>query len=207
MRLIKLFGLAAMAAVIAMALAGASTAMANGSTAICKVHQDPCVGANHFKAVHFVNRPGTVLGFLTEDFTALCLNVLRQADVLALANPQEVHTTQLTFTGCGTTAAHNNCTFTVEQLALGDLLRTALNKGRETFLSGRFKVKCGGGEFLEVDCEYLQENAETEVTTGKETEINIEEELVEGESGSLCPSVPPVVHLSLVGLDPYYIVS
>src|SRR4051794_10011984 len=41
-RLIKMFGLTALAAVAAMAFVGASSALATTSTSMCKVHQEPC---------------------------------------------------------------------------------------------------------------------------------------------------------------------
>src|SRR3954447_10253409 len=51
-RTIKLIGLAALAALSAMALVGASSAMAEGSTALCKVDQTPCAAGNLFGPVH-----------------------------------------------------------------------------------------------------------------------------------------------------------
>ena len=154
-RLIKMFGLAAIAAVAAMAFIGASTASAT-TTALCKVNEDPCNVANQLDEVHAVN-VGTLPQLLSSLPTVLCLSVLAQAavDKGLLGNPLHLQAT-LSFTGCGTNAAHSNCTVTVlEQPAL-NLLKTAANKGTITAdpaKQGVVELKCTliG---VTVDCDY-----------------------------------------------------
>ncbi|HEX5376573.1 MAG TPA: hypothetical protein VFW48_10505, partial [Solirubrobacterales bacterium] len=64
-----------------------------------------------------------------------------------------MHMTALTFTGCGTNAAHNNCTVSVTILPLLDILKTGLNQMAWKALSGKIKAACIGTFGLE-DCEF-----------------------------------------------------
>ena len=52
MKTIKIFGLAALAALMAMAFVGASSAMAEGSTSLCKVDGATCAAGNLLTHVH-----------------------------------------------------------------------------------------------------------------------------------------------------------
>jgi hypothetical protein len=52
MKQLKMFGLAALAALMAMALVGATSAMATGSTALCKTDENPCAAGNIVTHVH-----------------------------------------------------------------------------------------------------------------------------------------------------------
>jgi hypothetical protein len=53
---------------------------------------------------------------------------LVQTDAGTLGNPLHLQTT-LSFTGCGSNAAHDNCTLTAFESPAQKLLKTALNKG------------------------------------------------------------------------------
>jgi hypothetical protein len=177
-RLIKMFGLAALAAVAAMAFVGATSAMANGSTALCKTHEEPCLTVaqlealqelqeemeetvtvpdppvdNHATSVHMVNEGvGRLLSSLA---TILCLNVLVQATPLGLGNPQSVHATAMEFTGCGTNANHTNCEVEVEESPLSNLLKTGLDTGSLTATNGQSRVICENiFGFIDIDCKY-----------------------------------------------------
>ncbi|HEX6754134.1 MAG TPA: hypothetical protein VF093_11175, partial [Solirubrobacterales bacterium] len=133
-RLIKMFGLAALAAVAAMAFVGATSASAT-TTQLCKVHDVSvppelteeqeeefleevagerlvCPEDEEVTSVHQVLAAGTV-GELLAVIDVLCLGFLVEATALGLGNPQQIHATSQTFTGCGTGSAHNNCTVTV----------------------------------------------------------------------------------------------
>src|SRR4051794_36916434 len=75
-RTIKLIGLTALAALTAMAFVGASSAMAEGSTALCKVDQTPCETKNLVSHVHeetLVGNPGTLLSEPTVQCNVLFL--------------------------------------------------------------------------------------------------------------------------------------
>jgi hypothetical protein len=95
---IKMFGLAALAALMAMAFVGASSAMASGNTALCTADEDPC------------NGPGTVITHVHESSVGkasilgsplIKCNVLFLGDALnsGLANPLTIHGA-FTYTSC-----------------------------------------------------------------------------------------------------------
>ncbi len=56
----------------------------------------------------------------------------------------------MSISGCGTGTAHNNCTVTVQELPLSDLLKTGFDEGTLTARNGRMRLQCPGG----VDCVY-----------------------------------------------------
>ncbi len=152
-----MFGLAAIAAVAAMAFIGASSASAT-STALCKVNEDPCAAGNQLSSLHMTNTAGTLGELLAIggiELTVLCLNILAQAEVLALGSPLSVHTKELNLTNCGTNAGHNNCTVnTAIKLPLFDLLKTGANLGQLTALSGEALVRCVIAGIIVIDCTY-----------------------------------------------------
>jgi hypothetical protein len=147
-----MFGLAALAAVAAMAFVGASSAMGE-NTAICKVHEEPCASGNIAQTVHMV--AGTTI-LETDLTTVLCLGALGVGTTEGLGAPAGYTITSLTWSNCGTTSAHNNCTVTTLQNGLLDVLKTALNLGTAAALGTEVLVECnillgfhciyGGGE-------------------------------------------------------------
>jgi len=147
MRLIKMFGLAAVAAVAAMAFVGVTPASA-GNTQLCNTHK-VLTCSNAATDLHLVLASGTVLKLLTSLVTVLCLNELWEssgAGVGALGKPQRVDLTVKTATGCGTTSAHSNCTFTTESFPDATLLKLGLDEGSLEFLSGAMRLQgCGLG--------------------------------------------------------------
>jgi len=121
MKSIKMFSLAALAALMAMAFAGASSAMAEGSTALCKVDESPCVTGNIITHLH-----GESIGhgLLLSSFATIECDVLALGDVLGsgLGNPLIIHGTA-TFTcldGC--TAEEENGPGETKVLRLGSEL-------------------------------------------------------------------------------------
>ncbi len=154
MRLVKMFGLATLMAVAAMALLGAASASAT-NTQLCTAHTGlTCVsGAT---SIHAVLATGTVGKLLSSPVTVLCLGVLVEATPLAEGSPQAIHTLEMSYTGCGTNSAHNNCTVTVEEQPLADLLKTGLDEGSLTATSGRTRLQCSS---LGIDCKYDLEGA------------------------------------------------
>ncbi|HEX5375497.1 MAG TPA: hypothetical protein VFW48_04995 [Solirubrobacterales bacterium] len=157
MRLIKMFGLAALAAVAAMAFVGATSASAT-STQLCTAHTGLACGAgNAVTSHHMVLASGTVGKLLGEAIDVLCLGILIEATPLGLGNPQSIHTTSFTFTGCGTGSAHNNCTVTTEEQPLANLLKTGLEEGVLAFTNGRLRTQCPS---VGMDCVYDGEGME-----------------------------------------------
>ena len=157
MRLVKMFGLAAVAAVAAMAFVGATSASAT-NTQLCKVHTGLTCGAGDaITSHHMVLASGTVGQLLSSAFNVLCLSILIEATPLGLGNPQSIHTTSFTFTGCGSTSAHNNCTVTTPEQPLANLLKTGLEEGVLVFTSGQQRTQCPN---LGIDCLYDGEGME-----------------------------------------------
>ena len=160
MRLAKMFGLAALAAVAAMAFLGATSASAETSTQMCKTHTGLTCGAgNGVTSHHMVLASGTV-GKLLAGITVLCLGILIAATPLGLGNPQSLHTTSLEFTGCGSGSTHDNCTVTTEEQPLANLLKTGLDIGLLALTSGRLRLVCSS---LGINCTYDTEGMEFEV--------------------------------------------
>jgi hypothetical protein len=78
MRLIKMFGLAALAAVAAMAFVGATPASATFDTQLCKVNEGLLCPAGQAQThFHLVLVPGTVWKLLNP-ITILCLGALSE---------------------------------------------------------------------------------------------------------------------------------
>jgi hypothetical protein len=150
MRLIKMLGLAAMAAVAAMAFVGATSASAL-NTQLCTEHASLTCGAGKAAtSVHMVLAAGTV-GELLADISVLCLGYLVEATALGLGTPQSVHSSTQSFTGCGTGSAHSNCAVTIpsNQQPLYSLLKTGLDEGTLTAVSGQTRLVCSN---LGLDC-------------------------------------------------------
>ncbi len=181
MRPIKMFRLAALAAVAAMAFVGATSASAT-NTQLCKVHTSlACPAGEGTASHHMVLVSGSVGKLLGEAINVLCLDILIDATPLGLANPQSIHTLSFTFTGCGTGSAHNNCTVTVQELALADLLKTGLEEGVLTFTNGRIRTQCPG-----MDCVY--DGAGMEFAVGSQHLTAEETPAVELGGKFFCPN-------------------
>jgi len=167
MRLIKTFTLAALAAVAAMAFVGATSASAV-STQLCDNHTGLTCEAGHaVTTVHQVLAAGSV-GQLLALIPVLCLGFLVEANIGALgagATKQTVTSVTQTFTGCGTSSVHNNCTVTIPtgQQPVFGLLKTALDAGILTATSGQTKLVCKN---IGLDCLYDAEGMQFTVGGG-----------------------------------------
>jgi hypothetical protein len=140
-----MIGLAAVAAIAAMAFVGASSAMANGPTALCKVNEEPCAPGNLTGHVHFESTEEPTLETETPKLTVKCLSSLALGDAEALGNPTGVTLTELLWTGCylAPFSGTHNCTVKTEATGLIDVLRTAANLGTATALGTEVRVTCG----------------------------------------------------------------
>jgi hypothetical protein len=147
----KMFGLAALAAVATMAFVGATSASAELNTTLCKKHTAlSCAEGDQGSKIHSVLKTGTVLQLLAL-VDILCLGVLVEATALGLSKLLPVHVLTLIFEGCGTGSVHNNCTVTVQELPLADLLKTGLDQAKLILLSGRTRLQCPS---IGTDCVY-----------------------------------------------------
>ena len=189
MRLVKMFGLAALAAVAAMAFLGASSASANQNTALCKTHTALTCSSFYGEkdTIHLLNTE--VAKLLSDLVDVLCLTVLANVKSLGLATAPAgllVHG-KFTYAGCGTTANHNNCTVTEEAEALFDLLKTGLNEGTGTGLAGQAHVVCKNiFGFIEIDCKYNASGLAPEFLSNSHARITEQEvELTDGTG--FCP--------------------
>ncbi len=201
MRLVKMFILTALAAVATMAFVGATSASAFGSTQLCKVNTSLLCPAGEARiAGHQVLKTGTVAKLLAL-LTILCLGLLRELTALGLANPQSLHALSMSFTGCGTGTAHNNCTVTVQELPLANLLKTGVNEGIATTTNGRYRWVCSG---LGIDCTLDSEGLE--VAISEQEEIAEETPVTELGGKFFCPNEGKL-DWSLVWLDPTYVTS
>lgn len=165
MRFSNISSLAAIVALAVMSFVTTSTASAEGSTQLCKVHTSlTCPKGEETTAVHMTLVAGTVGKLLSSLVNVLCLGVLVEATPLALGNPQEVHVLSSSYTGCGTGSAHSNCTVTVQEQPLVSLFKTGLDEGSVELLSGRTRLQCSN---LGIDCVYDTEGTLFEVGGGR----------------------------------------
>jgi len=182
---LKIVSLAVFAMLLAMACVGATSAMAESTTA-CSVDEDPCESENIITHGHGTTPAGEKGTLLNSISNVLC-------DVLALGNA----TTALgspaigegttTFTNC-TDEKPNPCT--VEEIN-GPSISKALKEGHELASvvgEGEFKVVCSG-----ISCVY---NAEGLVghalgpllSEAENGEVVTQEQTVKKVKGLLCPS-------------------
>jgi hypothetical protein len=183
---IKMLGLAVAAALMAMALVGASSAMATESTALCEVHQSPCPEANIITHVHEETLSGEKGRLLSSSLNVEC-KVLFLGESLGLSEPPEsliIHG-NFTYSEC-----NSGCTATEEN---GPALIEVLKEGHETATvigEGLVHLNCSGF----INCRY---NGVGLVGTGVGPLLStnllnghtiISEKTTNKESGSLCPA-------------------
>jgi hypothetical protein len=194
---IKMLGLVVVAALTAMALAGASSAMAE-STHLCSVDTaGACAGGNIITHVHEVTLTGEKAKLLSSILNVEC-DVLFLGDTVAgTSAPLEV-SGGFSYSNC-----NNNCTAT-EENAPAEI--EVLKEGHETAkVTGEGLVHLVCGAFI--NCRY---NGEGLVGSGVGPLLStgllnghtiISEAITNKESGSLCPSTAkldinlhPLVH-------------
>jgi len=181
MRLMKLFSMAGLAAVVALAVVGASSASAEFPTQLCK-SSESLTCENPVSTLHLALQEGTVGKLLSNLVTILCLNTLVEASLLELGEPQYGHV-ELSFNSCGTNSAHSNCVLTTEEKPLGYLLKIGKGEGRLVGESGLLRLQCSN---LGINCLYSAAGMEAIVTDPGSGEIN--ESPIEGIGGKFfCP--------------------
>lgn len=172
MRHLKLLGVTAVTILAALACSGSQSALASASsTLLCNEHIESLNCVSQTTSVHLVLATGTVLKMVSP-IPILCLGELWELTPLGAGNPQDIHILSKTATGCGTGAAHNNCTLTTEELPLADLLKTGLDEGTLELLSGKMRAQCAS---LGINCLYdlagVLLSAGSQHFTGTETPV------------------------------------
>jgi hypothetical protein len=181
MRLIKMLGLAVIAALAAMALIGAPSASAE-STALCKAHESPCAEKNTFPAGTTI-----LLSFLegileTELGNVECEGAHAQGKTVnKLGSPLEIKIESASTEGCGT------CSVTISTLGTLLLLKTASNLAEVTVHGVLAKASCAGI----LNCNYVSELVKLHASglnAGTPAMLNVSKLEVKSEGGILCPA-------------------
>jgi hypothetical protein len=134
-RLIKMFGLAALTAIAAMAFVGATSAMAE-NTQICT--EDTLGGVCPAgKAATTATSTATNPELLTSISNVKCNFALLTASALALGAPQIWHATSLVYDQC-------TCPVTVETLGLIEVLREGIELTTSKMVGFVIKLECSG---------------------------------------------------------------
>jgi hypothetical protein len=192
-RLIKMFGLAAIAAVAAMAFVGASSAMASGSTAACKVATEPCPAGSEVTTLHGVSAAEPTLLTTSEAIPDVkCLSGLVKVNVLALGNPQVGHFEEINWNHCYATSIGNPlCEVETKLLGLALLLKTAANLGTVTIDNASVLVKCT----TVIHCTYkvaagqtLHAQGAAGESNGHVTANNVSVAQDTAHTGTICPA-------------------
>ena len=179
MKTTKLIGLAALGAAAVIALVGAPSALAEGSTALCKAdNESPCVN-NLITSVHGESVGKATL--LTSSFNIEC-NVLFSGTA-KLGNPAII-TGNFTYSSCNSscTVTEQNGPATISVLRLGHELADVTGEGQ-------VKLTCAFGF---VKCVYNGQGLQAHdlgplLLTQPNGEVRLEEQKVNIVSGS-CPA-------------------
>lgn len=205
MSLSKMFGLAMLTAIAALAFVGTSVATAE-TTVLCEKHENPCEAANiyvgHFDAV--AENP-TFLTSLT-DITCKKAHLLGFA--LGLGNPLTLHLEAFNFGEDCLTSEGDACTLQTLELSLSLLLREGSNLGSLQFHNTKVLLSCPS---LFIHCVYGGlPKFEVLGSPNKETlaAIHTKEVVLEHGEGMFCPEETKLDALYKVVLpDPIVISS
>jgi hypothetical protein len=189
---IKKLGLLVVAAIAAMAVVGAGTAMATGTTTLCKENKTPCPEAQRYGAGTLVEglstNPvllGTFFGFVG---SVSCEHSIVSGKLnSSIGTPLSGKIENITFTGNCKSTFGGSCTVTTVKKGTLDLLRTAANLGTATSLGNEVLIKCTG--FINMDCVFggtPQLHAEGSPVK----HLTANEAVLVPVSGTGCPSNP-----------------
>ncbi len=195
MKPIKMLGLAALAALMAMAFLGASSAMGE-TTALCASDGAECLAITH---VHETTLAGKKAVLKTSLLTVEC-DVLFLGDTNEETNAPLVISGTFTYTNCG------SCTATEEN---GPAEVKVLKEGHETASvvgEGLVHVECSG-----LNCRYngvgLKGSAKGPLlSTETNGEVTLTEQTTNKESGLFCPSTSKLT-ITTTPLEATYIVG
>jgi hypothetical protein len=122
---------------------------------------------------------------------------------LGLANPQLIHVTALSYTGCGTNAAHTNCEVVVLELPLAHLNKTGLDTGSFLALGGKIHVICENVDIFGTDIECEYDATGLTFSVGAQHLTAFETPVAEIGSDFLCPNNPTLDGLLHTTEDKY----
>jgi hypothetical protein len=205
---IKLFGLAALAALMAMAVAGVSSAMAEETVQLCKVDEALCQPGNVVTHVHEETLSGSPALLLNSLGNVKCTALFLSLSVGPLEMLQII-TGHFTYSLCKRKKliGEEDCTVTevTGTTSTIKILKTAAETVSVTG-QGEVRVQCGSI----IDCTY---NGTGLTGTGKgalaSTETNgetsISEQTTNKVSGSLCPNEAKLDIKTTPLPDPVYI--
>ena len=180
MRLIKMLGLGAVAALAAMAFVGATSASAT-STQLCTSHSALTCGS---AATTLSSQNDGSVRYLSSMVDVICDDVDGTTSLLALANPQVEHFTSLDIEGCETTEG-DVCAVTMLELPLANISKTGLDAGIITGEEGLTLVECEDTIFgVELHCVYDATGIEFAIGSQHLTANNTQ---IDKVSGQLCP--------------------
>jgi hypothetical protein len=196
MKPVKTLGLAALAVVAVTALIGASSAMA--STALCKVNEDPCAGANLTTEVHYTAEKILIH---TSAMDYECSALLSAAVPKLGEKTQTLEAKSLVYSSC-----NQGCIRTVNKLGTFTVERTESEKAKITGSGFEIHVECGSF----INCSY----AFNELTgtllgaglTGDNGHITYNEATLERIGGLVCPAVATLSAL-FIASKPVYVKS
>lgn len=177
MKLIKMFGLAALAALLALTFVGASSAMGSPTT-LCS--NDAVSICNEVTHVHTTTLAGAKAKLLTSVINVEC-DVLFLGDTVAETSEPLLIKGNFTYANCGSCHVEE-----VSEKAFIEILKTA-HETASAAGEGEVHVKCAG-----LNCNY---NGEELLGTGKgpllseETngEVSIQEQSIKQVKGLFCP--------------------
>jgi len=192
-----MFGLAAVAAVAAMAFVGASSAMAEVATTLCEEESEglTCPTEKQAKSFTMLAKTTTLLASVE----VLCLHSSAKGTVegetlTSAGTPLAVQLSELQFKECGrvSSGSHSDCTVTVLKQPLLKVLKTAANLGTAAVnpeAPAEINVKCG----FFINCTYSETTKPFTVESAGHTEgaglgmFTAEKLEVAKGKGFLCP--------------------
>lgn len=140
MRPMKMFGLAAVAAVSATAFIGASSASAT-STVFCSENVLVCPAAKKIEHATFTAL-STSPFFSNAVANMSCTHTVFSGNVLLLANPLVGHVSLWDFTGCSESIFGSKCTIATNNSWLFYILKIGPNKGTLSMEGAEMLINC-----------------------------------------------------------------
>ncbi len=189
MKSIKMLGMAALAALMAMAFVGASSAMA--TTQLCKVDESLCAAGNVVTHVHVETLSGSPALLLNGLGNILCTALFLSISVGGLATPQILFG-NFTYAGCIRHKIFGG-TEGCEATELSGPTEIKVSKTGHEIASvvgeGEVLVKCGSA----LHCVYNGVGLEgtgkgSLLSTETNGEVRLSEQTMNKVSGSLCPN-------------------
>jgi hypothetical protein len=189
---IKLFGLAALAVLMAMAFVGVSSAMAEETVQLCKVDESLCLAGNVVTHVHEETLSGNPALLLNSLGNVKC-TVLFLSLAVGPLEMSQIITGHFTYTGCKRkklVPPEEDCTVseTTGTTSTIKILKTAAETVKVTG-EGEVRVQCGSI----IDCMYDGVGLEGTgkgalISTETNGETSISDQTLHKVLGSLCPN-------------------